>query len=341
MSGLVITDVDPRDEAAFDAWQAVYEHADRHGREELATPWARQELWLKMTEPSRRSWKVGLVGRVGDEVVVTGDVEAPLLDNLDLAEVHVAVHPDHRRLGHGTAMLAHIEALVREKGRRILIGETPWAYGLGPDGAGAPGREFARARGFDLVLSDVQRRLALPVAEERLDALAAEAAPYHRAYTLRSFVGPVPEELLHSWAELIASLVTEAPTGDREVEPEAVDVAAVREDEALIAKQNRAKYSTMALDAAGEVVAFTDVAASGYQPGRVFQWGTLVRPAHRGHRLGMAVKVANLRLLQRERPEATVVITWNAEVNDHMVAVNEKLGFLPAERSGELQKKLC
>ncbi len=48
---------------------------------------------------------------------------------------------------------------------------------------------------------------------------------------------------------------------------------------------------------------------------------------HRGHRLGAAVKVANLRALQRERPDVTVVQTENAETNAFMVSINERLGF--------------
>jgi hypothetical protein len=57
------------------------------------------------------------------------------------------------------------------------------------------------------------------------------------------------------------------------------------------------------------------------------QWGTLVGRDHRGHRLGAAVKVANLRALQRARPDVTVIQTENAETNAFMVSINERLGF--------------
>jgi RimJ/RimL family protein N-acetyltransferase len=78
-----------------------------------------------------------------------------------------------------------------------------------------------------------------------------------------------------------------------------------------------------------------------HEPSRAYQWGTLVRPAHRGHRLGMAVKVANLRQLQEAVPGVDHVITWNAESNARMVAVNDRLGFVPTERMGEFQKRLA
>ena len=57
--------------------------------------------------------------------------------------------------------------------------------------------------------------------------------------------------------------------------------------------------------------------------------GTLVRRDHRGHRLGTAVKIANLRALQQARPEATEVKTQNAETNAWMVGINVRLGFGP------------
>ncbi len=54
----------------------------------------------------------------------------------------------------------------------------------------------------------------------------------------------------------------------------------------------------------------------------------------------MAVKVANLRLLQKERPDILRLTTYNAEVNGHMIGVNEAMGFVPVARLGDFQKKL-
>ena len=86
------------------------------------------------------------------------------------------------------------------------------------------------------------------------------------------------------------------------------------------------------------MVAYSDLATTVHEPGKAYQWGTLVRQDARGHRLGLAVKVANLRLLQRERPDVRELITYNAEVNSHMIGVNERLGFVPVARLGEFQK---
>jgi RimJ/RimL family protein N-acetyltransferase len=88
------------------------------------------------------------------------------------------------------------------------------------------------------------------------------------------------------------------------------------------------------------VVAYSDLATTVHEPGRAYQWGTLVDPAHRGHRLGLAVKVANLRLLQEERPDVARLTTYNAEVNSHMIGVNEAMGFRPIARLGDFQKML-
>jgi RimJ/RimL family protein N-acetyltransferase len=194
--------------------------------------------------------------------------------------------------------------------------------------------------GFDLALTEVQRELRLPVEESVLAGLAVEAARAHAAYALRSWSGPVPDDLVEGWARLTSTLVTEAPMGDLEWEQEAASTDAVREQEAVVERQGRTKYNTVALSADGEVVAYSDLATTVHEPGRAFQWGTLVDPAHRGHRLGVAVKVANLRLLQRERPDVRRLTTYNAEVNSHMIGVNEAMGFRPVARLGDFQKRL-
>lgn len=337
---LVITDLDPHDDAEFDEWHSVYEAAESFGREATATPWERDELRASMREQATRRFRHGLVGRVDGRIVVTGAVEGSLRDNLDLGEARVHTLPEARRQGHGSAMLAACEQVARERGRTTLLGMCDWPYAGDPQGKGEPGVEFARRHGYEVSLVEVQRRLDLPVEEETLDRLAGEAAAHHEGYKLRSWSGPVPEDLLQGWAEVTSALMTEAPTGDVDREPEIPDGAVVREAEALAVAQGREMYATAALDATGTVVAYTNFGVNTEGSPRAYQWGTLVRPEHRGHRLGLAVKVANLRQLQRSRPDLGQVVTWNAEVNSHMIGVNEAMGFVPVERSGEVQKKL-
>ncbi|MBC9733766.1 GNAT family N-acetyltransferase [Nocardioides marmotae] len=341
---LRIVAVDPFDDAALEAWHATYAVAEAHGYEDTATVWQLEEVRALMQAPASGyridAWN-GLLGTGPDAfVVAAGWMRTPRHDNLDRADLSVHVLPAHRRRGHGTRVLAHLEQVARERGRSILLAEAHYAYAAGPAGAGECGPEFARARGYALGLGDVQRRLRLPVAAGLLDRLAAEAAPHHAAYTLRSWVGPVPDELLDGWAEVTASLTTEAPVGELALEPERPDPVAVREHEAVLTRQGRRKYNTVALAPDGTVAAYTDLVTTVHEPGRAYQWGTLVRRAHRGHRLGLAVKVANLRLLQAGRPDLTHLLTYNAEVNDHMVAVNDLLGFEPVARLGEFQKRL-
>ena len=340
MSAHQIVRVDPHDAEQFDPWHAAYLAAEHAAPPGVTSPWQLEEVRAMMQDQGTRHRLLGFAGVVEGRVVTSGFLRLPLLDNTDSAEVMVHVVPDARRRGHGTAMLAHLEQVAREHGRTVLQAEASWPYDGGPAGAGEPGPAFAAATGFVLGLGDVKRVLRLPVPEGVLADLAAEAAQRHAGYTLRSWAGPVPDELAEGWVRLAATLGTEAPAGEMHREEEAADVAVLREAEANTARQGRTKYNTVALDPAGDVVAYTDIATTIHEPGKAYQWGTLVRRDHRGHRLGLAVKVANLRLLQAERPDIELLTTYNAEVNAHMVEVNDRLGFAPVARLGEFQKRL-
>jgi RimJ/RimL family protein N-acetyltransferase len=56
-----------------------------------------------------------------------------------------------------------------------------------------------------------------------------------------------------------------------------------------------------------------------------------VTKQHRGHRLGLLVKIAMLELLAEREPALRHIVTSNAEQNEHMVAVNELLGYQVAD----------
>ena len=82
----------------------------------------------------------------------------------------------------------------------------------------------------------------------------------------------------------------------------------------------------------GTLVGFTEVFTNDHAPWRGIQSGTLVDPDHRGHGLGLAIKLANHRQLREHFPQCRVLLTGNADVNAAMNAVNDALG-LPRGRA--------
>jgi GNAT superfamily N-acetyltransferase len=150
----------------------------------------------------------------------------------------------------------------------------------------------------------------------------------------------VPEDIIEPFGALVGSLISEAPMGDLDFEPEVFDATRIRADEKVLEASGRIKYTTVALTPEDDVVAYSELAVPSYDPGRAYQWGTLVRPEHRGNRLGMATKVHNLRRFQEQEPGRALLYTYNAVGNTHMIGVNDAMGFRPVQRLGEFQKKL-
>ncbi len=332
--------VDPFDRAQFDAWHATYAAAEAFGRGDHATDWLLEESRAAKQADDPYRTLIAFAGLVGDEIVACSEFEVWVNDSPHLARGKVWTHPGHRRHGHGTRMAAHLEQQVLLVGATTLVCDVAIPHEAPADGFGHPDAEFARRRGYDLAIGAVQRVLRLPVDSARLDELDALIAPHHTAYTFRSFRGRVPDDLVEGYVDLWASLDTEAPMGDLALEPAVPDIDAFRIDETTVTAQRRTRWATEALAADGTVAGYTDLVTSALEPDRAFQWGTLVRADHRGARLGLALKVRNTRQLQEHGPAVRRIHTWNADVNVHMIAVNEQLGFEPVERLGEFQKVL-
>ena len=54
---------------------------------------------------------------------------------------------------------------------------------------------------------------------------------------------------------------------------------------------------------------------------------TVVVRNHRGHRLGLLLKIAMMELLATTEPQLEQIMTWNGQSNDQMIAVNEAMGY--------------
>ncbi|MDP3967681.1 MAG: GNAT family N-acetyltransferase [Nocardioides sp.] len=260
------------------------------------------------------------------EVVGAGEATVNLQGNTHFGWGDVQVAPDVRRRGIGTALVGAVEDVVRASGARfaLLASHYPFAeretHGY---------RRFAEGLGYALDLDEIYRVLALPVDPDLLARLADEAAEHHRGYRVVTWVYDVPERYLASWIDVHNKLGSDAPSGVVQFEEDGMDATSWAEEVAQLRSVGRELRSTVAISPDDEVVAYNDLVLQDNGTGRVSQWGTLVRADHRGHRLGLAVKVAGLRSLAETHPDRTEVHTTNAEVNAQMIGINEALGFRP------------
>ena len=273
--------IDVDDDVALKTWHDIYLTADSTERP-FVTPWQYEEM-VAMVRGDRETWeRLSYVGSVDGVPVASAGAQLPLRDNLANAMFLVHMLPEHRRQGYATEMFARLLEDLAQRGRTVLQSQVDFAFDLGPDGTGEPGVEFLRAQGFSLALGDVMRSLDLPVDEAVLARLAEEAAPYHQDYRLVEYVGRCPDEHVESFARLQEIFLDEAPMGEMTVEREVYDEARIRTSEEVLASAQRVSYVVLALDPADEVVAFTQLIVPRHDPGRVFQWGTIVDPATAG-----------------------------------------------------------
>ena len=90
----------------------------------------------------------------------------------------------------------------------------------------------------------------------------------------------------------------------------------------------------------GELAGNTVVAVEEERPHIGHQQDTSVVASHRGHRLGLLLKTAMLLHLADAEPQVRTIDTFNAESNDHMIAVNEDLGYRWMGRGLGFQRSL-
>jgi GNAT superfamily N-acetyltransferase len=278
------------------------------------------------------TWRA-FVAVIDGEIVGRAIYQVQGGDEVRSAWLGAEVHPDRRRQGIGSALFDVVAEVARGEGRAVLqagayhlVGDTggaviesPTGFGVVP--AGDEPTRFLTARGFRLAQVDRMSRLPLP------SGIELPSAP--EGYELVMWEGATPEEHLADMAVLHARMSTDPPLGEVDWAPETWDEERVRDSDARRAEDGR-RYLTVAVRhaASGGLVGFTDLAVPPQRDRPVMQEDTIVIAEHRGHRLGMLLKRANLARLDELAPGHPAIYTWNAEENRHMLDVNEAVGFV-------------
>jgi hypothetical protein len=309
------------DARSIRACHAVFLAARRVDEPEGPRMWERAfSGWLSVGwggDP-REVWMVP--GQAEGSVAGWYRLELPDRENRDRANLDLIVSPQERRHRTGLSLLRHAAGRAAAHGRSVLCG--PARYD-------SPGGAFARSAGAKAGLVDVQRMMEPgKLAEGTLPRLREQAERAAAGYSLVSWTGLVPEELIEQTAVLYAAL-GDAPR-DPGVERGVWDAQRVRElVNGLRPGYGLRFYSVAAVqrEAVGRMAALTEIAVDPADPVWGHQMITAVAREHRGHRLGLLVKVAMLELLATSEPQLERIVTWNAESNTHMIAVNDALGY--------------
>lgn len=268
----------------------------------------------------------------GGQVVGLGEYSTSEWDNKHLAWLGVVVAPEHRRRGYGTQILEALVERARGEGRRS-VGIDAWDSEVATT--------FATRHGFERKSQAINRRQTLADVDwSAVERDREEAAAVASAYELVRRTGLTPYDELPALAMLTAA-INDAPTDDLDIEDEVFSPERIRDYEEAQLGRKYAMHRVVAQHReTGELAGHTVVTVDQERPWIAHQHDTAVSPAHRGHRLGLLLKAEMMLWLRADQPQVLTVDTWNAESNDHMIGVNQALGYSILGRGLQFQRDL-
>jgi GNAT superfamily N-acetyltransferase len=291
---------------------------------------------LRSNDANPSSDRRGFGAWRGAECVGAAVLSLPRRGNAHLAEIELGVPPGARHHGVGRAMFEHLRDVARQEGRTSLAATVDVA-GAGSPLAASPGGRFALANGFTPKHTEFRLVLELPVAEQKLRALEETAAMRAGNYRLVGWAGVPPRDVIEQLARLHTLMDADVPAGKLSREATAWDAERVLRTLERRIEQGYRVVTTLISEQGGEPAGYTTMLVMDDEGRDVLQDNTFVLRSCRGRGLGTLEKIANLRLLAAQAPQARHVHTWTAEVNDAMRTVNERLGFRPVETMYELE----
>jgi GNAT superfamily N-acetyltransferase len=306
----------------------------RNAGRRVDSPWEHPATEVALAGYYRYGWDlepaVPFLAEVDGEVVGYAGHSVSEHDNRHLAWLTVEVHPDHRRRGHGSAMLAALVERVRGLGR-TSVGLDGWDLECA--------RSFAGRHGFRQASVAINRRQTLAEVDwADVERRHAKTRAFAEGYELIRRTGRTPDDELAEVAEM-TSAINDAPTDELDIEDEVFTAQRIHDYETAQLARSGAFHRVYARHrGTGELAGQTVVAVEADRPELGEQHDTSVVRAHRGHRLGLLLKAEMMLWLRETQPQLVSIDTWNAESNDRMIGVNEVLGYRIVGRELAFQK---
>ncbi len=320
-----ITVHDPKDDSDEEIAEQVALSNEAHAEvlpEDPPTPVERAIAVHRAAPEGHRRWSFRARDTDGSLAATAGTGFNPHHDdNPDMLCVSIAVSAAHRRRGLGSRLLSELVSVARQQGRTRLVSMTNERV--------AAGAGFAREVGAEAKQKLHVNHLPLDTVDRAtLERWVAEGPQRAADYELIGWDGPVPDEHMENWLDLVPVMNT-APLDDLEVNDFTITEELVREGERMRAAGGGWRWTLVARHRDGTWAGLHDVIYNPTTPKVAWVGMTGVRPEHRGHALGKLLKAAmTLRVLD-ERPQVTEIRTGNADSNDAMLGINKAMGYRP------------
>lgn len=332
--------IDATDHAAFSAWFDVLQRSETLRDGDRNQGWHPDEWRARAVDLDAPI--VHHLFSFGDNYlapVAVGALEVSRVDNLRWMRGELFVDPSERRQGYGTQALKILESLARDFGRESL---SFWVIEGASEVGASPSHAFSSATGYSLMEQNIRRDIAWPRPLGELQRLQAENEVSATGYEILAWLRATPPSFLAKRAALFEQTPLEVPSNNELIEKEQWDEERVRSHEQEVDAMGRDLLISCAIEhATQELVGYSELTVSRDQPHTAYQWETMVLPRHRGHRLGILMKLATMRLLSEGGYQTERISTFNAFTNQSMIRVNEELGGTVAGAMVAWTKKLA
>ena len=340
MSDIELRELDPMDPAVTSGLIELLQATHSHDMPELPPPFG-PRIRLRLVTPNPIVTFYRTVALKDGVVVGYVELTRENDNNSHLMWNDLEVHPDYRRQGIGSQLLDQAEKQARDIGVRTLMAEVAYDFVPAPERF-SPGKAFAEAAGFTVGQATFHGIKDLRFNEsDELKQVYESAVAASEDYEVISWTDSVPGELIDGYCYLKGRMVTDSPSGELDIEKEEFTPELIRAAEKSMAERGNIKVGTVARHKkTGALAGLTELVVLLGAEYDSFIGDTIVAPDHRGHRLGVRLKVANEEQLLQRRPSMRFIHTWNADTNEHMLAVNRDLGYRDYCTDTDYQKKL-
>lgn len=330
-SPITITPLDFRLDEVLSDYHRVLNASASHGRDNPSV-WTLDGLrsYLRsLEEPDA----IKLYGAyLNSELLGVASAELSDEDGLKNLELNIEVLPDYRRQGIGSAIYRHCEDELLST-PYLVSGEAYPPFGQGKTW---PGYLFAQSLGFSLIHEEEHMQLSREALQDSLGRSPASSLP--EGFSLISWQGATPGELIEEFAQLRTNMEVDVPTGQSVKAPKVWSVQEVRSHDQRVSARGNCQWVSAVQAPDGALAGYTLIYSSSDST-ELEQDDTYILQKYRGRGLGLPLKLHNHQQVFEGVSTFSAVTSWVDAQNLAMCAVNKALGYQSLELCQMLEKQ--